>query len=405
MKKENNNQLTDEQIEFIADEMGKAIKDTPLEDLANMPSNQGKIERSKDEVTETGENKKMSVKVDPNTGEHSIIGSAEEDDNDESFEDMAKRIENDEIVFDQTPITEKEMIEYISNSKSVEHNFLSEISEETDLQPESVKKLLDIVNRRLNKEEFNVYKEFPEEIQNMVNRYIINGGIPLFSKEGKQFRNMLSEQLISEFITNINMDRIKNDFSKEIEDLFEKGSNELADSIIGYTSERNQAYREHAEKMEDIEKREKVLNILDQIDAAYSLNDLKEFSKKCKIKSIELEKPVNKVYSSFLSKYKDSPYNIYDINMARPILFRNLNDSIDEEFRDKDIDAFLICFCKQCDNMTPNNVIDHAYMYYVIYNIVLTDLNKGESVQISKDFLKNVKEVIYNLRKRNNNFA
>ena len=397
---EKNTQLTDDQIEYIAEQMDNEIKGTSLEDLANMPSNQGKLERSTDEVTEVGEQGKVKVMVDPNTGEHKIIGPADETIDEETFEEMAQRIQNNEISFDQSPITEKEIIDHIANTDS--NQILSEVCGDIDLAPESIKKLLEIVNRKINKEEFNVYKEFPEEIKEMVNKYMTSGSIPLHSKEGKHFRNMISEQLIQEFITNINMDRIKHDFNKELEDLFTKGSNELADSIIGYTTERNQMYRKHANDMEDPEKKEKMMVILDQIDEAYNLTNLKEMAKNCKIKSIELEKPFNRVYQSFLSKYKDSSYNIYDIAMARPILFRNLNNCFkDEEVTEKDIDAFFICFCKQCKNMSPENVTEHAYMYYVLYNIVLTDLNKGESIKVSEEFLENVKEVINNLRERN----
>lgn len=397
-----NTQLTDEQIEYISEQMDNEIKGTSLEDLANMPSNQGKLERSAAEITEVGEQSKVAVMVDPNTGEHKIVGPADDNIDEETFEEMAQRIQNNEISFNESPITEEEIINHIANTDN-SNQILSEVCGDIDLPPESIKKLLEIVNRKINREEFNVYREFPEEIKEMVNKYMTNGSIPLHSKEGKQFRNMISEQLIQEFITNINMDRIKHDFSKELEDLFAKGSNELADSIIGYTTERNQMYRKYAEEMEDPEKKEKVMIILDQIDEAYNLTNLKEMAKSCKIKPIELEKPFNRVYQSFLSKYKDSSYNIYDIAMARPILFRNLNNYFeDEEITEKDIDAFFICFCKQCKNMSPEIVTEHAYMYYVMYNIVLTDLNKGESVEVSTNFLKNVKEVICNLRERNN---
>ena len=51
--------------------------------------------------------------------------------------------------------------------------------------------------------------------------------------------------------------------------------------------------------------------------------------------------------------------------------------------------------------MKPDVTTDHAFMYYVLYNVVLVDMNKGESAQVSIDFLKNVAEVIDNLRARN----
>ena len=100
-------------------------------------------------------------------------------------------------------------------------------------------------------------------------------------------------------------------------------------------------------------------------------------------------------------KYKYSNYNIYDINLAIPILARNITDE-DHEYTDKDIYAFFIVFCKQCMNKSPEVVIDHAYMYYVLYNIVLLDMNKGEAKNVSDEFKENVREVIANIKTRNN---
>jgi hypothetical protein len=395
------NKLTDEQVELISDEMDKAITGTPLEYIKDLPSNNGVSER--EAGTEVQE-KEVLVTVDPNTGEHSVIGNVEQ--TRETFEEMAKRLEDSEIEIDNTPITEEEIIKYIANAdedSSIVKELLSG-DDELNISPESTKKLLEIANRKMNREEFNVYKEFPDEIKIMVDNYISVTGSEIGDiRQRNKYRNMLCEELISEFITNISIDRVQHDFSKEMEDLFSKANNEIADSVIGYTTERNQLYRDYANKIEDPEKKEKILEILDRIDDAYKIDCLKEFAKKCKIKNIEFEKPHTRVYDSFLSKYKESSYNIYSIDMASPILFRNINTDKNDQYTIKDINAFFICFCKYCLNMNPNNsVLDHAFMYYVIYNIVLTDVNKGESINVSNEFLNNVKEVIKNLREKNN---
>ena len=80
-------------------------------------------------------------------------------------------------------------------------------------------------------------------------------------------------------------------------------------------------------------------------------------------------------------------------------MFRSLNKITPGEYNDKDIDAFFICFCKQTQNYTEKNVIEHAYMYYLIYNIVLYDIN-SKVEEGDSEFVQNVKEVIDNLRLR-----
>ena len=341
--------LTDEQINDIAEQLDNDIKGTNLEKIAQFPSNNGKDERSKLEIKETGEPRKMQVMVDPNTGEHKITGDVYEEDG-ETFEEMCERIENSDITLDNSPISEEEINEYLSNTN--QESLLGELDKDFKISNESLKILLEIVNRRQNKEDFNVYRAFPQEVKDMIDNYMKKGGLVGNFNEVNRFRNMISENLIDEFVTNIYLNRIQSDFSKEIEDLFSKGSSEIADVAIGYTEERNRSYREYADKMEDLDKKEKVIAILDQIDEAYNLTSLKEFAKKCKVKKFDLEKP-ERIFEGFLRNYENSAYNIYGIEMARPILYRNINaiEGLENEIADKDINAFFIVFCKQCLNM------------------------------------------------------
>lgn len=382
--------LTDKQIDIIANEMDKEIKGTPLENIANLPSNQGKIERSSDEINETGVKRKMNVMIDPNTGENKIIGPAEEN-NKDSIEDTCEKLKDGNINIDTSkPISLTEL------RNGIEGSSISSLKKDFSISDESLKELLYLVNKKKNNESFNIYKSLPNEVRSMIDKYLENNGLAGNSMQAKQTRNMICESLLDEFISNIELQRIQNDFNKEIEDLFAKGSKELAESIVGYTLERNKIYREAADKIDDKVKKEKLIKILDQIDIAYSLDNLKEFAKSCKIKKFELEKP-NKVYNDFLLKYENSSYNIYNLDLCRPILSRNLNIDL------KYVDLFLLVFCKYCRNMKPDIVYEHAFMYYTIYNIVLIDMNKSEKTKdVSDIFLKNVSEVIENAKLRNN---
>ena len=66
--------------------------------------------------------KNMEVMVDPNTGEHKILGSTEEEQDSselkDSFDEMVKKInENDDVsLMDDSPITEQEAVDYLSSS-------------------------------------------------------------------------------------------------------------------------------------------------------------------------------------------------------------------------------------------------------------------------------------------------
>jgi hypothetical protein len=401
----NNATLSEEDMkkaEEIANSLDEVVEENDsLKMIRDLPSNNGV---SESESTEVGESKKVMVQVNPNTGEHVIATNAEVDNEDHrSFEEAVDDLDIDDldIDLDDSPVTEEEFNKIKDDSSK--EGLIGEMKEDDfNLSPEGVQGLIRVLNMKMKKEKFNAYKEFPKEIQNMIDNYMKKGGIHTLSKDGKTFRNMISESLLDEFVSNIQADRMSRDFNKEIESIFEEGAKEIADTVIGFTRERNEAYRKYAEGLEDKEKKEKILEILDQIEEAYKLDNLKEFAKKCKIKKIELDKP-ERVYRGMMDKYDASVYNIYDIGLAVPILFRNLNKDEDGvAYTDKDIKAFFICFCKQCLNMKPSNVIEHAYMYYVMYNCVIMDINKGENSQVSEEFIKNIKEVINNIRVRNN---
>ena len=272
-----------------------------------------------------------------------------------------------------------------------------------DLSDEAMQQLLQVANRRMKKEEFNIYKEFPTEIQKMINEAIgvpFENGSPVIStNESRAVRNAMAEQLLDEFIMKISVERARVDLNKEIEGVFKEGVKDIAEYTVGYTAERNAAYREYAEGLEDEEKKKKLLDTLDVIDSAYSLDQLKEFAKTCKIKKYDIEEP-KKYFRDFLTKYQNSSYNIYDIKLCLPILERHVVDN--ETYNNADVIAFLVCFCKYISNFKVENILEHSFMYYVIYNIVLIDSNTSEKTKdVSDKFIENIKEVMNNLKERN----
>ena len=385
-----------EEIAESLDEVVQANENLTM--VKNLPSNNGVEERVPTEE-DKGESKKVMMQVNPNTGE-SFVATDEEVPEHKSFEEVVDSMDDyEDIDLDDSPVSEDEIKESIENKDGV----LGEIDNDFNLSPAGIQGLIRVINMKLKKEKFNTYKEFPEEIQNMIDEYMKKSNIPPFTKEGKTFRNMISDSLLDEVTTNIQSSRMSRDFNKEIESIFEEGASEIADTVIGFTKERNEAYRKYAEGLEDEEKKKKILEILDQIEEAFNLTTLKEFAKKQKIKKIEIDK-CDRVFRGMMDKYESSVYNIYDIKMAIPILFRNLNNNGADGvlYSDKDIKAFFVCFCKQCLNMKPSNVLEHAYMYYVLYNCVIMDINKGENRKTSEDFMENIKEVINNIRERNN---
>ena len=261
---ENPNDVTidEDTAKKVADALVSFMNEHP-DPSAEFPSNNGQEEHEPEE----GEAKLMQVSVNPQTGEHVVVGEVPEEDylgDTETFEEMVERVKNSEIKIDDSPFTEEEFSDYIHNDQS--ESIFKEIAKETDFSPETIKAVLEITNRKLSGEEFNIYKSLPDEVKTLINNYCSRGGIPFNTPQGNQFRNMICEELINEFISNIGLNRIQTDFSKELEELFSKGTKEISESIVGYTAERAKAYREAAEQMDDPVKKEKLTAILDRVD-------------------------------------------------------------------------------------------------------------------------------------------
>ena len=392
--------LTDEDVEAIlnkADEKLQSSKDAQLS-----AEYFGESDETSEEVTseEEGEYKMMDTSINPNTGEVSIIGNADSDELDsETFEEMYDRIANSDIDFGTSdPISKDETLEYLAENP--DGGMLGLTAEDLNVSPENIQEVIKIANRRKKKENFGIYQALPDELKEMIDKYVLEAGISPLDKRSRALKNTIATDMIDEFINNIESERIKKDFNVEVESIFNKAYEEIGDSIAGYTKTKLEKYREAAAKMTDLEKKEKMNTILDQIQEAHDLNTLKEYAKHCKIKKFDFEKP-GKYFDRLKNKYKDTPYSIYDINLCAPILYRNINELYEDKYTDKDIIGFLIAYCKQTSNMQPSNIVEHSYMYYVIYNIVLADLTKSEKDESSKEFFNNVVEVIDNLKKIN----
>ena len=328
-------------------------------------------------TTEELEKKTSNVIIDSTTGEHKILSTEESTDTnkDEEFEKIVQVSSAEE---DTTPIT-KEDVEACNDSEDLMQNNLSK---------EAITGLLDVANKRIKKEKFNIYAELPEEVKNLIDNYVDNMSKEISDHDKTTIKKHVAEGLVDDFITKVKVNKAKTDFATELDKLYSEANKDISKSGIELVEERNKEYRKIAEKMSDEAKKEKLLTILDQIDEARALTSLKEFASKNKIKHFQLEKP-KKTYNDFLNKYKNSTNNIYNIELAWNVLNRKLDNP-------QDADIFLISFCNQVRLYDVKDMVKHAYMYYVLYYCATLD---GD---VTDTFINNIKEVVANARKRNN---
>ena len=261
------------------------------------------------------------------------------------------------------------------------------------ISDDSVLKLIDIMNKVKNKEDINIYSEFPDEIKGMINNYLAKAGYTGYNAQVNTFRNSISRTLIEEFIDNVTLDHYQESFNNEMEHINEMMDNGLSEIFKEYDDNRSSYLESLLAKVpeEDTEKREKLTKTLDAIHDSYALDRIKERYKDhpLKLKRITVEK-YKREFTIITNKYKNSKYHIYDLNLALDMLNKyNIRENPYDNI------CFLILFTDFCRNYHESNVEEHAFMYYTIYNIMLLDVYKGDDyTNFATDFLANINEII-----------
>jgi hypothetical protein len=337
--------------------------------------------------------KNMNTLYDPDTNEHKILGSNLESyiekDKNEVFEYIVNKIndsnEDEDPFIGDSPLSEKDITDYINNEDTVIDNNIS---------LDAIRELLELINKKGSNENIKfTYKELPDELKTMIDRYMHDNDTGVDNiMDVMRIKNSITDALITNFVYELRVNKAKNDIARDLEDLYKATNKDISDDVMNYMYERNNSYREAANNIEDEDKRNKLLAILDSIDEAKNLTQLKEYSKSCKIKAIELDKPDARCYSAFLNKYKDSTNNIYDIHLAINSLYSVISK---DGYTMKDVNAFFIAFCKQTSNYSVKVAVEHTYMYYVLYYCAFL------SSVYCAEYIDNIKEVINNLRVRN----
>lgn len=357
------------------------------------------------DVIQEGEPTIGTVSIDPTTGKEIVTNT---DNTDDEIDKESMFSDDDfKLDVDDSPISIEELEAVIKDAKTDEasNELVKALSNgEESISIEDLNVLLELVKKKQNKEEIDSpYNKLPDSCKAIINN-AIGADLNVMNNKVKSIRNTMAELLIDEFITSTTLNRTTSSLNDQIEKMFNSTKSEIGDTIIGYTEQRNKDYINYVmENIDDEEKRKEALKIFDYIDAAYTLSDFKEFCKTCKIRKIDLEKPDkhNNNIDNILNKYKDNANrNIYNIYNAEKVLLRHINTE-DEIFTYEAVRAFFIAFSLYCKSFNPNNTKEHAFMFYTIYNIMVTDINTGEKKEVSTIFLGNIRECIHNLICRN----
>ena len=125
-----------------------------------------------EEIKKEDDQKKLvNITTVPSTGEQVILNDYDVNNN-RSFEDIVKMINNGEEVLNTTVLTKSEMSDYLKDENN-RKTIINDLKEGTTLEDEDIQKIIEIADMKLKGEKFNVYEEFPQAAKNLIDGYIV----------------------------------------------------------------------------------------------------------------------------------------------------------------------------------------------------------------------------------------
>ena len=267
-------------------------------------------------------------------------------------------------------------------------DIIKEMSKSFSVTEDDAYKILNIIMATdFDSDERQIYYDLPSNLQKMIRTLAQSDRIKELEATAREVLSSFKDELSLEqsFI--------------DLQESFEKELNipGLSDEYFNDMKQRmevdlvNQAEMLRPEKPETSDK---LIEVSKAFTESYTFNKVLAYVQnpnKNNRKAIKDMATYEYHCNKFNDKYKYSKYTIKDIRMLAPILNRKLPEEINEN----SIISFVIAICRTCRNMSPDNPIEHAFMYYTISNITSLDYIKNpDDSEFAKLIIGNIIKVI-----------
>lgn len=370
-------QLTDEEIERIARELHSAR--TSVRTLDKLAEVQHKMDeqRKKEEEKLELEEVEMDLAIDEHTGlaTPTVIDDLELDINLDNIADIEESdIKN--IVIDEAAIKKSDIGKEISD--------------------EDAMKLLSFITKYEEDEKLNLYNEMPEFLRKKVNEMYLECG-------GQMSKPEISKLIVDNIIYEIKVDQAFFDLNEAIKnELKIPTMGEMYSEFMKETFEQKLIQQADAIREANPEKADLLVNISKTYSTTYTFERLIEGLNNRKVRQfIKDPSRFRKMCNNFNRKYINSRFTISNIMMCEPIIAKCI-----PELEDEYIKKFIMLFCKVCEDMNPDEVLDHVFMYYTIQNIRLLDHDKFENnfidtrTEMYNTVVANIMKTVEEIKKR-----
>lgn len=382
-----NESLTDEDIAKLAETIDNI--DSPSKEL---------LKKAKEEASKNheGEDSVANVIINPVTGNPMMVDEIAEDEEDnlQSFEEM---------LADDSIEAQDIKIEDVKIQDTTAKNIAETLFGVKDLSIEDVDILVKAVERFKTGEKFAYYNALPNSIKTSIDRVLGNSEVgPKMGNYLKEGKNYIASQLYREILSNDFTNTALYDLNKSISSIKKEATEEIKKDEY-WNRTRKYFLEEIPEKIKEAEKNEDT-NLIERLEKSrasfiesYTLKDMHDKWRhgKCKVKKIQIEK-FKRTCEEFNLKYQKSQNLITDLRTIYTSLDRNVDKRIDADI----IKEFICVFVNYVKNMNPNDIYDHIFMYYFIYNINLLDMFKSsneEDIKFRDELLNNINNFLFDI--------
>lgn len=387
---ENNQEDTFDMLLKLGEKIDKvAAEDSVLKKISEYPSNNG-VEECKNVVKDTQNDGVMSNHVySMDTGISVNNGISNTRENIENNKvGITNLLSQDEANFDinKTIIDEKVIFNTVKDLYKLDDNDIKQIIEVTNKYKSA----------KANNKKISLYNLLPESLKKLIKQECaLNGNV------SKELLNLLAEEYINQVIRDSTMDQLFIDFNTELSNAFREDMPTINKYLIDDIVNKKNVLYEKAEQIQDEhpDNAIKLKQIGDAYEEAYTYNKFIDAIKhrRFKIRHIDFEK-FCKVFDKFNIKYENSKFTINNVSKL-PFVIKRILERKRIQYNEEDPVLFTIAFCRYTDSYSPNNLDQHTFMYYFIYNLIYLDIyiTSDADQQVSKFFdslLERVIEVI-----------
>ena len=371
---ENQNKLTDEQVEVIS----KTLEDSKSEEnknIAELPSNKGSNERVPEDPN-AYDKETVTAYIDPVTGEKTPVPTEI---------DPLSRINLDTSSFDSLLNMDDEDIRNIEISDDELKAVLKVKASKEDFI-----RFKNVFNRYKNgDEDFSIYNALPIPFRRYIDEVIGDFALDGNAKaDTKDLRSVICKSLFDQIIQENYQNKVYTDLNTVIDKSFKDLSKSITSETNVSVRDKILSFRQLAEKIreEDPEKADQLVAFVDAYDEARNYTKFIEAIKtgKLRAKNIELSK-YPRTCAQFNNRYASSSKIIDYITPLAFIIMRHTKCSMEDAQR------VVIAYIKYVDyaKLNINKLPDYCFMYYFTKNILGLD-NHDESMLQEKIYYANI---------------